>query len=167
MELGQPKVTLLEILVIVAIIGIIGVLAVFAVNAARSKERDSTRIANVRQVQSALEDFFNERNTYPEGDATPLGDSSVSACLGTNGFQRDCSSEKSILMRFVPRMYDDGLKGIVTCGNPTRNAFCYNKTSSGDSYIITFELENGIPAVGLRKGMNCAMPGKMQAGNCQ
>ena len=167
MELVQPKVTLLEILIVVAIVGIVGILAVFAVNAARSKERDATRIANVRQVQSALEDYFNENNSYPAGEALPLGDSAVSACLGVSGFAGDCSADKSIIIRTVPRMFEDGLNGIVTCGNPKRNAFCYTSIGNRDAYGIQFELENALPAVGLRAGINCGMPGKMAGGNCQ
>ncbi len=167
MESGQPKVSVLEILIVVAIIGLIGVLATFAVNTARSKTRDATRISNVRQIQSALEDFFNESNTYPAGETLPLGDSATSACLGVSGFLGDCSSEKSIIIRTVPRTFEDGLNGVVTCGTPTRNAFCYTSMNGGDAYAIQFELENALPTVGLRQGVNCAMPGKMQAGNCQ
>ena len=164
---SQPKISLLEVLVVVAIIALVGVLAVFAVNAARSKERDSTRLANVRQIQSGLEDYFNENNAYPSGSALPLGDSASSACLGATGFLGDCSSEKVTLMRTVPRTYEDGLSGIVTCGSPARNAFCYSVAADGQSYVIHFELENPLATVGLAKGANCAVPGKMSAGNCQ
>lgn len=167
MELGQPKITLFEILIVVAIVGIVGVLAVFAVNAARSKERDATRITNVRQIQSALEDYFNESNKYPVGDALPLGDSALSACLGVSGFAGDCSADKSVIIRTVPRMFEDGLNGVVTCGNPKRNAFCYSQIGNGDVYGIQFELENSLPTAGLRAGINCASPGKMVAGSCQ
>ena len=167
MEPGQPKITLLEILIVVAIMGLIGTLAAFAVNTARSKTRDATRISNVRQIQSALEDFFNESNAYPAGDTLPLGDSASSACLGVSGFLGDCSGEKSVIIRSVPRTFDGGLKGIVTCGTPKRNAFCYSLINGGDAYAIQFELENALPTVGLQQGVNCAMPGKMQAGKCQ
>ncbi|MCX6714721.1 MAG: hypothetical protein NTX72_02820 [Candidatus Uhrbacteria bacterium] len=163
----QPKVSLVEILVIVAIVALVGTLAAVAVSAARSKERDATRLSNVRQVQSALEDYFNENNAYPEGDKLPLGDSAQSACLGITGFHADCSTETATIMRSVPRVYESGLPGKVTCGNPARKAFCYSVLNQGDAYAIQFELENSLPGAGLQKGVNCAVPGKMAAGACQ
>ncbi|OGL62365.1 hypothetical protein A3E97_02925 [Candidatus Uhrbacteria bacterium RIFCSPHIGHO2_12_FULL_47_12] len=163
----QPKVTLVEILVVVAIIALVGMLAAVAVGSARSKERDATRLSNVRQIQSALEDYFNENNAYPEGEALPLGDSAQSACLGITGFHADCSTETATIIRVVPRTYESGLPGKVTCGNPARKAFCYSLLSEGNAYAIQFELENALPGAGLQKGVNCAVPGKMAAGACQ
>ena len=61
----QQGFTLVELLVVIAIIALVVVFAALAVNAARSKQRDASRLANVRIVQSALEDYFNEANAYP------------------------------------------------------------------------------------------------------
>ncbi len=158
--------TLIEILIVVAIIAIIGTLAVLAVNSARSKQRDATRLSNVRQMQSALEDYFNENNEYPGGELMPLGDPSISKCLGATGFAGDCTADKSTIIRVVPNTYEAGLKGIVTCGDPARNAFCYTQLEEGAKYVIHFELENGLSTVNLQEGVNCAVPGKMEAGIC-
>ncbi|PJA45210.1 hypothetical protein CO174_04245 [Candidatus Uhrbacteria bacterium CG_4_9_14_3_um_filter_50_9] len=158
--------TLVELLVVIAVVALIGVFAAVAVNSARSKQRDATRLANVRQVQSALEDFFNETNTYPDGELLPLGDSASSACLGLSGFDGDCSGHEAVIMRIVPGTYEDGLEGIVTCGDPARRAFCYTVLSEGESYVIHFELENGLTSVGLQAGVNCATPDGMEAGIC-
>lgn len=162
----QNGFTLLEILVVVAIIALIGVFAAVAVNAARSKQRDATRIANVRQMQSALEDYFNETNSYPIGEFIPLGDAAQSACLSLGGFRADCSAESAVFLRFVPPTYGDGLDGLVACGDPARDAFCYTQREQGDGYVIHFELENALSAVGLQKGVNCATPDGMEAGGC-
>ena len=122
----QKGFTLVELLVVIAVIALIGVFAAVAVNSARSKQRDATRLANVRQLQSALEDHFNETNQYPEGDLLPLGDNSQSACLSELGFASDCSGDDAVFMRVVPATYEDGLEGIVTCGEPSRRAFCWS-----------------------------------------
>jgi general secretion pathway protein G len=158
--------TLVELLVVVAIIALVATFAAVAVNAARSKQRDATRLSNVRQIQSALEDSFNETNRYPSGDLLPLGDVSQSLCLGTNGFASDCSSADSIFLRIVSETYEDGLEGVVTCGEPARRAFCYSVKEDGDSYVIYFELENAFTPVGLQAGVNCATPEGMEAGTC-
>ena len=156
----------MELLVVVAIIALVATFAAVAVNSARSKQRDATRLANVRQLQSALEDSFNETNTYPDGSLLPLGDISLSSCLGSGGFSSDCSGEDSVFLRVVSATYEDGLDGIVTCGEPARRAFCYSVQDEGDSYVIYFELENAFTPVGLQAGVNCATPDGMEAGTC-
>lgn len=158
--------TLVELLVVVAIIALVATFAAIAVNSARSKQRDASRLSNVRQLQSALEDSFNETNAYPDGDLLPLGDASQSICLGSNGFSPDCSGADSTFLRVVPQTYEDGLEGIVTCGEPARRAFCYSVKDGGDSYVIYFELENAFTPVGLQAGVNCATPDGMKAGIC-
>lgn len=158
--------TLVELLVVAAIIGLVVLFAAVAVNAARSKQRDATRLSSVRQIQSALEDYFNEYNSYPNGNLLPLGDASQSACLASNGFATECLSQNSIFLRVVPGTYEDGLEGIVTCGEPKHRAFCYTLLQEGDSYVIHFELENAFPPVKLQSGVNCATPEGMEAGIC-
>ncbi len=159
--------TLVELLVVIAVIALIGVFAAVAVNSARSKQRDATRLSNVRQMQSALEDHFNEYNQYPDGELLPLGDSALSACLGSGGFAASCSGDTSVFMRIVPSAFDKGLDGIVTCGEPAQQAFCYTQLEEGESYVIHFELENGLASVGMQTGVNCATPEGMEAGVCQ
>ncbi|NQV90016.1 type II secretion system protein [Candidatus Uhrbacteria bacterium] len=162
----QKGFTLVELLVVIAIIALVGVMAAVAVNSARSKQRDATRLSNVRLLQSALEDYFNETNAYPVGELLPLGDVSQSTCLGSDGFAVDCSVAESVFLRVVPETYEDGLDGIVTCGEPSRRAFCYTALQEGESYVIHFELENGLTPVGLQAGVNCATPDGMEAGIC-
>ncbi|MBI4713735.1 type II secretion system protein [Candidatus Uhrbacteria bacterium] len=166
MSSTKPGFTLIEILVVVAIIALVGTFSAVAVNSARSKQRDATRLSNVRLVQSALEDYFNENNSYPPGDLLPIGDVSQSACLSLSGFRGDCSTESEVLLRRVPRTYENGLKGTVACGEPSRKAFCYSVLDEGDSYVIHFELENSLTSVGLQTGVNCATPDGMEAGTC-
>lgn len=158
--------TLLEILIVVAIIALVGTFSAVAVNSARSKQRDATRLSSIRVLQSALEDYFNENNSYPAGNLLPLGDIAQSACLGESGFREDCTSDASVFLRKVPRTYESGLDGAVVCGDPSRKAFCYSVLDDGDSYVIHFELENGLAAVGLQSGVNCATSEGMEAGTC-
>ncbi len=165
-SLGEGGFTLVELLVVIAIIAIIMVFAAVAVNSARSKERDATRLSSVRQMQSALENYFNETNMYPLGDLLPLGDSSESTCLGSGGFAGDCSGDNSTFLRIIQPTREEGLEGIVRCGEPTRKAFCYSQLVEGESYVIHFELENPLRAVGLQEGVNCATPDGMEAGIC-
>ncbi len=156
-----------EILTIVLVVGIISTLAAVAVNTARSKQRDATRLSQVRQLQSALEDHFGNANTYPVGDGLPLGDAAVSACLAGGGFAGDCTGEQDIYLRVVRGTVDIGLQGLNACGTPARNAFCYTQRRGGDDYVIQFELENALSETGLVKGLNCATPQGMIGGACR
>jgi prepilin-type N-terminal cleavage/methylation domain-containing protein len=57
--------TLIELLVVIAIIGLLATLSVLALNNARAKSRDAKRVADIKQIQTALELHLNDAQTYP------------------------------------------------------------------------------------------------------
>ena len=57
--------TLIELLVVVAIIGLLATLSVIAFNTARSKARDTKRVGDVKQIQTALALYYTDNNGYP------------------------------------------------------------------------------------------------------
>ncbi len=61
----KPAFTLIELLVVIAIIGILSTLAVVSLQNARKNARDAKRIADVRQMQTALELYYNDTGVYP------------------------------------------------------------------------------------------------------
>ena len=66
----QKGFTLVELLVVIAIIGLLSTIAFISLNRARAKARDSKRISDVRQLQSALELYYNDQVLpgYPRCD---------------------------------------------------------------------------------------------------
>jgi type II secretion system protein G len=62
---NQKGFTLIELLVVIAIIGLLASVVLLALNSARQKSRDAKRLADVRQLASALELYFNDNNGYP------------------------------------------------------------------------------------------------------
>ncbi len=57
--------TLIELLVVIAIIGILASIVLASLNSARVKSRDARRVADVKQVQLALELYYNDNAVYP------------------------------------------------------------------------------------------------------
>lgn len=70
---GHRGFTLIELLVVIAIIGVLASIVLASLNTARRKSRDARRIADVKQIQLALELYFDAQSTpaYP-GTLAPL-----------------------------------------------------------------------------------------------
>ncbi|MCK4553352.1 prepilin-type N-terminal cleavage/methylation domain-containing protein [Candidatus Parcubacteria bacterium] len=64
--------TLIELLVVIAIIGLLSTLAVVALNNARQKSRDAKRVSDIKQIQTALELYFNDASAYPSTITEPI-----------------------------------------------------------------------------------------------
>ena len=64
---GRQGFTLIELLVVIAIIGILSSVVLASLNSARKKSRDARRVADIKQVQLALELYFdsNPATGYP------------------------------------------------------------------------------------------------------
>ncbi len=57
--------TLIELLVVISIIGVLAAVVLVSLNSARGKSRDAKRVANVRQIMTGLELFYNDNGRYP------------------------------------------------------------------------------------------------------
>jgi len=57
--------TLIELLVVVAIIGLLAAMAIIALGTARAKARDARRVADIRQMQTALDMYYLDQTAYP------------------------------------------------------------------------------------------------------
>ncbi len=58
--------TLVELLVVIAIIGILASVILVSLNSARERARDARRVADLRQVTLALENYYEDNNqAYP------------------------------------------------------------------------------------------------------
>ena len=79
---NQKGFTLIELLVVIAIIGLLASVVLLALNSARQKSRDAKRVADIRQLASAMELYFNDNGTYPTASGGTLCSTGTSACSG-------------------------------------------------------------------------------------
>jgi prepilin-type N-terminal cleavage/methylation domain-containing protein len=153
--------TLVELLVVIAIIGLLSTIAVIAMTSSRSKARDTTRVADLKQVSTALEQYYSDNNSYPGAIATgiALGANSgktecagtkVCSCLGSSGFLDTCTAMTQTYMTTVPT-YPGTVTGDCagSYGTPTMAAgqICYYSdvtSAASANYKITAVLESGI-----------------------
>jgi len=113
MKKNQSGFTLIELLVVIAIIGLLSTLSILALNTARARARDTKRVADVKQMQTALEMYYNDTGKYPIDASMTVG----SSIYTSNG----------VYMKAVPKPPTpvDG----VTCGTTvtgyTTTAYTY------------------------------------------
>jgi len=143
--------TLIELLVVIAIIGILASVILASLNIARSKARDVKRVAEVRELQTALELYYDKTGHYPIsgggcGASSPNGGwcNSVQSLSG-NHWIRD-NGKKNVLAPFISADPVDPLQGNSPNWTPVNGGtiFYYSNgyVGSGQWYIIIFGLEN-------------------------
>lgn len=106
--------TLIELLVVIAIIGILAGVVLTSLGSARGRARDTQRIAQLKDIQLALELYFDRNNAYPD------------ALSGGSGTE----------------LTDDGFV-IPTLPAGGGTAFVYGVKSDKTKYHLGIELESG------------------------
>ena len=135
--------TLIELLVVIAIIAVLSTLSIVSLGNARQKSRDTRRVSDIRQIQTALEMYALNRTDglYPIASSANIG----GLCLDDTGLVSTCAG--AVFMKKIP-------------SNPSPNGTDYIYSSDGMSYTLTYQLENktgSFPA-----GAATATPGGMQ-----
>lgn len=126
--------TIIELLIVIAIIGLLATISMVALNGARLKGRDAKRVGDIRQVQTALELYFNDQNSYPlAATAITLGDAAYKV-LCDGGFVATANATNCPLNKIY--------MGIVpTNPAPGGTAYLYS-TTTNLNYNIGFTLED-------------------------
>ncbi len=115
---------------------------------ATTKARDARRIADARQLQTALELFYNDNNRYPA--ASPTGEISMSD--GNMKFSTYISTYPQ-----APAPADGGC-------TETNNKYLYEQVGGGQDYKLTFCLGNDVSGYkagvlqATSKGMQTLLP---------
>jgi len=115
--------TLIELLVVIAIIGILSSVVLASLNSARAKARDARRSADIRQVQTALEMYYNDKNSYPSSADVVL-DTALTAPLTPTYISKIPVSPNSVPYRYFTASQNPATFYAIYIGYETKTA-CY------------------------------------------
>ncbi len=143
--------TLIELLVVVAIMGLLAGVAIVALNSARQKARDARRVADVKQIQTALELYYNDNNGYPTSNVAALG----GRCLGSNGFVASGACTGTTYMGIVP--FNPSPETDGSC--PDIDYSYFVEATTGTTYAIRWCIGAATGSIGV--GLHWATPNGM------
>lgn len=141
--------TLIELLVVIAIIGVIATIVLVSVSTVRTKARDIERITQVKQLQTALQLYYDQYGRYPVstgcGSTVPGSGwcSSVYTASGDHWIKD--SGVANVLTPFLAKEPRDPSQGATGVFPPQNGGGMYYFSSgyggSGKWYLIVFSVE--------------------------
>ena len=114
--------TLIELLVVVAIIGLLSSIVLASLNSARLKARDVKRLASFRQIQIALEMYYETNGTYP------ILQAGITISGGSNNWLTGFATALRPYLISLP-------------SDATANGYLYSSTNSGQKYGLAVAFE--------------------------
>ena len=135
-KLGAAGFTLIELLVVIAIIGVLASIVLASLNSARAKSRDARRLTDIKQIQLALELYFDGAG----GNQYPVGTSGAANCTLALNYGLQVVSAAGLIPQ-IPR--------DPSSGNTDATAVCYtyasgilNAATARTSYHLAATLED-------------------------
>jgi prepilin-type N-terminal cleavage/methylation domain-containing protein len=135
--------TLIELLVVIAIIGLLASIVLVSLNTARVKARDVKRIADLKNIQIALELYYSDHGYYPE--CTDSGGSNCGdSCHSVGGCGNCWGCWKFLETQYMNQMPKDPINTDTggMCARPdTSLVYTYIRLNNGASYGLYARFE--------------------------
>jgi len=156
---GRKGFTLIEVLIVIAIIGLLASVVLVGMGPFRARGRDARRIADLREVQNALELYYTKDNSYPVGSAWgELQNRLISAVIGISSVSNDpisgwnyayckTGNESYVLAAYLEDTNNSALKQTATfpcvpqligTGMPSDPSTCSTATNITNKYCLVF-----------------------------
>lgn len=141
----QKGFTLIELLVVIAIIGLLSSVVLASLNNARAKGRDAKRVSDLRQVQIALEFYYDSHNSYPACTSFSPWNATTWQNPGTPS---TICLYNALVPTYIgslptdPTNREGGTGNFLGDNAPTDQGYFYDSTN-GISYVLGTNLEKG------------------------
>jgi len=133
-EKTQQGFTLIELLVVVIVISALSGVVVSMINSGgfRDKAKDAQRVADLKQIQTALELHFSDTRSYPT-----TGSASWIQIDGSDYLSTGVSALSPTYINKVP--IDPDLTGSndTPCFNEEEKRYNYGTNATGSGYLLT------------------------------
>jgi hypothetical protein len=115
------------------------------VNSIQEKSENDKEVSNIKEIQTALETFYNEKGFYPAvKERTVLGENGF-VCLGDNGFGKEnCNEHSTVFVDTIPSNISPGEGHEYICRNGNFYSYAilfYPEKITGqsepDNFIVT------------------------------
>ena len=145
--------TLIELLVVISIIGLLSTLAIVSLKTAREKARDAKRLGDIKQIEKALDMYYDANNRYPIRDRVcSTGGTSCAGLTCLNAGANTWAQFKTDLAPFLAQVPDDP-------SNTT--TYCYGYDMDGttpQSYVVFANMESNTSSETGDGGTSAATP---------
>ena len=131
--------TLIELLVVIAIIGLLSSVVFASLNSARGKARDAKRMADLREIQKAIEFYYDDNGRYPTetwcDSSRGGGNADCSSFSGTN-WNISSAFYQALVPTYMSSLPVDPI-------NSSSYYYLYEPVNINTDYCIAVNLENG------------------------
>jgi prepilin-type N-terminal cleavage/methylation domain-containing protein len=144
--------TLIELLVVIAIIGLLASIVLVSLNSARAKARDAKRVSELKQIQTAIELYYDRANSYVVGDFFSVWDTTYSHSINywstgnppasTALYDALVGNGYLNLLPLDPGNREGGAGNYLGDGPPIDQGYVYY-SDNGQRYILGTNLERG------------------------
>jgi len=131
--------TIIELLVVISVIALLSSVIFASLNNARSKARDARRMSDIKQIQLALELYFDVNGVYPS--TSNAWKSGTTVCNSTYGSGNSYSGPTG----YIPNLAPNYISVLPESPNVTTNkCYLYRDSNSGKDYkfLIWGAVEN-------------------------
>lgn len=156
MNKNRPGFTLIELLVVIAIIGTLSAVVLSALGQARAKANDSRRVQDLRQIQVAMQLWYEDHGDFVDGH--PCGHrSSNSSWFNFKGdlatYYPDSIADCLVNEGYLPSVIMDPTKNTVAA--LWNGARAYMKISCGSLGTFLFASLESQPILGTESDHTC------------